>query len=255
MTAVVDRDEILPVGKVVAAYLVLFGRAAVPYFAGGSLFLVLWVRFLIYLERSIGGPGWVWFWISFALSALIGAFLFSCVLAACLGELRQKPLSVYETLQAAAVQYPRVLTINVVTGVATILGLIVFVIPGVMVMVTWSMAAPAAVEERLGLVDAVRRSVELSQGSFWRILGLTLIYLIIDFLGAVVVAAVCGFVGGFIRAFGHAESATRVATQIANEISVALNVCLSAAFVLTLYVALRVMRAGTGLESLASVFD
>jgi len=69
-------------------------------------------------------------------------------------------------------------------GIAT--GLVVLIVPGVMLYLMWSVAAPALVEERLGPTGALGRSNDLTDGARWKIFAISLfilaLYLLISAL-------------------------------------------------------------------------
>lgn len=67
------------------------------------------------------------------------------------------------------------LLLGIVTGVLTALGFLALVVPGIFLTVIWSVAAPALVVERLSLNQALNRSVDLTKGFRWQILGLLFI--------------------------------------------------------------------------------
>lgn len=52
---------------------------------------------------------------------------------------------------------------------------LVFIIPGLMLLVMWSVAIPVIVEERTGVFGAFGRAQDLTRGARWRLLGLVLL--------------------------------------------------------------------------------
>jgi MFS family permease len=62
-------------------------------------------------------------------------------------------------------------------------GVVAAVVLGVLLAVRWALAAPALVLERASVTTAMRRSWRLTQGSFWRVLGILLLTGIIVSIG------------------------------------------------------------------------
>lgn len=69
------------------------------------------------------------------------------------------------------IPYGRLIAIDLMLAIGTALGLVLLVIPGVLVF-TYLLIAPALIEiEHITIRAAVRRSIDLVRGSFWRVLG------------------------------------------------------------------------------------
>jgi hypothetical protein len=62
--------------------------------------------------------------------------------------------------------YARLAAIDVIVTVATALGLLLFVLPGIAILTSWSLAAPVAEIEERPARSALRRSRELVRGHF-----------------------------------------------------------------------------------------
>jgi hypothetical protein len=75
-------------------------------------------------------------------------------------------------------------------------GFALLFVPGVMLWVTWSVAAPALAEERCGVLRAFARSRELTRGARWKIFALELVVFVFYWL----IAAVIGIASIF---FSH----------------------------------------------------
>lgn len=70
------------------------------------------------------------------------------------------------------------LAVALVTGI----GLALFIIPGIIFMLVFYVAVPAAVIERLSVVAAMRRSIQLTEGYRWVLLAFQIIVWIVSFL-------------------------------------------------------------------------
>lgn len=91
---------------------------------------------------------------------------------------------------------------DIIAGICEVAGLFLFVIPGVFAAVRLAVAAPAAASEPVSWPEAIRRSLELTQGNFWRVLGLLAIQAVLTYLVALIlgVNSVPGVVIGALLA-------------------------------------------------------
>lgn len=104
-----------------------------------------------------------------------------------LGEGRQPHITdvVARALRVLAV----VAAADIIAGICEVAGLFFFVIPGVFAAVRLAVAAPVAATERITWPEAIRRSLELTQGNFWRVLGLLAIQAVLTYLVALILGA------------------------------------------------------------------
>lgn len=63
----------------------------------------------------------------------------------------------------------RILAVGFITGALIILGFILLVLPGVLIMIIFSLAIPALMHERLSVFNSLRRSKELTDNRWWKI--------------------------------------------------------------------------------------
>jgi len=112
--------------------------------------------------------------------ALINPFVAALQVQAVLdlGEGRRPVLS--EVFRRGLSVLPVVAAAEIVVGLSEGIGLFLFVIPGLIVAVRWAVAAQVAAVERTDWPTALRRSLELTRGNFWRVLGLLAIVGILD---------------------------------------------------------------------------
>lgn len=75
---------------------------------------------------------------------------------------------------ARMVNYPVLIAIDLIFGVLVALGLVAFLVPGLLVFVYLGLAAPVAEIERRGVRAALVRSFQLVRGRFWLVLAVLL---------------------------------------------------------------------------------
>ena len=146
-------------------------------------------------------------------------------------------------------------------GLAILLGLgvgfatLLLVVPGIILYIVWSVAAPALVAESCGVFGAFRRSAELTRGARWNVFAVQLVVLLIYYS----IAAIAGVV--LVTAFGGVQGlvAARVAgpSVLAIVLSGAFNtlsITLSSAVQTALYVELRNWKDGPAADALNDIF-
>jgi hypothetical protein len=78
---------------------------------------------------------------------------------------------------------------DIVAGLTEFAGLLLFVIPGILAAVRLAVVAPAAASEQITWPEAIRHSLILTRGNFWRVLGLLLIQAVLLYLVATIIGA------------------------------------------------------------------
>ena len=68
-------------------------------------------------------------------------------------------------------RYPRAFRISIVSTIAVLAGLVLLVVPGLVLLVRWSLAYPVMLAEDQGIVDSLRRSWELTRDSWPLLVG------------------------------------------------------------------------------------
>ncbi|MEO7179121.1 MAG: hypothetical protein ABIW83_09770 [Allosphingosinicella sp.] len=134
-------------------------------------------------------------------------------------------------------------------------GFVLLIVPGVILYVMWSVAAPALVEEDLGPTDAFGRSNYLTNGARWKIFALTLIGLVLYwmFSGLVAMLSIAwyGGVDGFAQSLGAGLPMGYLAV---NAIAGTITSAVWGVIQTSLYVELRNWKDGPRTDSLANIF-
>jgi hypothetical protein len=94
--------------------------------------------------------------------------------------------------------------VSVLTGLATLAGLILFIIPGLYVFARLIVGQAVLVCERRSVGDSLRRAWQLTGGHVWRILGLGLLFVVAAIGAIVLLTAVAMAVGVVFRVAGIA---------------------------------------------------
>jgi len=97
------------------------------------------------------------------------------------------------------------------TGLALVVGLLLFIIPGVYLLVRLSLVEPVAVQERVSGTTAMRRSYALTEGHFWLVFRLGIVL-----LGVFIVPLLLIMVTQLIPALDHwlIDAATQLVCDV-----------------------------------------
>lgn len=125
-------------------------------------------------------------------------------------------------------RFGSVLLISILVGLAVLGGLILFIIPGLILIVMFAVAIPALVVENRKGTEAMGRSWNLVKGHFWHVVVVIL-----------VAAIIAGVVSGIINGIGTAISDNWFVTWVFQAIGQIIVAPFSALVAVLLYVDLR----------------
>lgn len=198
----------------------------------------------------------------FSLGRLFGAFFFSYLVMMAIGAFVQGAMTrvtvsacegrratLGESFAAAVRVLLPLIGLSILLGLGIALGMVLLIVPGVILILMWSVAAPSLVIERQGVMAAFRRSAELTKGSRWKILGLFVVIGVIYWLASWV-----------MRLFGLGMYSTASFTGLTIGNALGSLVVTTIGNVLwgtiqpSLYVELRQAKEGTSTEHLEQVF-
>lgn len=91
-------------------------------------------------------------------------------------------------------------TVSILFGLALAVGFILLIIPGLILMVIWSVVAPVTVLERPGPFAAFGRSRELVRGNGWQVFGV----IVLVFVAVVVISVAAGLIASSLGSLGGA---------------------------------------------------
>jgi MFS family permease len=94
---------------------------------------------------------------------------------------------------ATPVLVPLIL-VGIVAGIGIVIGFVLIIVPGLILITIWSVAAPVVVLEQPGVFAALGRSRELVRGNGWQVFGV----IFVVFLISAVVGAILGAIGAGI---------------------------------------------------------
>ncbi len=133
--------------------------------------------------------------------------------------------------------------LTILLGLGIGLGFMLLFVPGVMLYIAWSVAVPAYVQERIGVVESFGRSRALTKGSRWKIFGLLLVcWIVILILQAPT---------GLLTAAAQTPTSLSVLITTAVSIVTTMVLCTIQA---AIYVELRDVKEGAAPSDLETIF-
>lgn len=136
--------------------------------------------------RSFFGMIMVSSFIGLLVSALVQGALTRAVVSANEG----RKVSIGECLAGAVRVVLPLIGLSILWALGVGVGFMLLVVPGIILLLMWSVAIPSLVVERRGVVNAFGRSRELTSGARWKIFGLLLVIMIIYWLFTLLVSAI-----------------------------------------------------------------
>ena len=164
-----------------------------------------------------------------------------------LGDMLERGLSAALPLFGLAILY----------GFGLLLGLVLLIIPGLILLVIWSVAVPSLVIERTGVFGAFSRSSDLTRGRRWAIFGLMVVYAVLAWIvtaiGGALMLAFSGGLGAIAQ--GGSSFIFSPVSSIFNAVVATVLGALSASGVAALYYQLRLTKEGVAPQALLDTFS
>jgi len=85
---------------------------------------------------------------------------------------------------------------GILKAIAVAIGLILFIVPGLILLTVWAVTSPAIVAERRGALAAFGRSYELVRGQSWQVFGVIVVAFLIAFVASAIAVAIGAAIGG-----------------------------------------------------------
>lgn len=143
-----------------------------------------------------------WYWLSMAASLALGSLCFAGSIHGFLKAADQEPTSLADCFGVGVAKLLPVLALTLLWYLGVGLGWMLLLVPGLILMVMWSVAMPALVGEDLNVIASFGRSRELTKGSRIMIFLTLLIFLVVIYvvLFAILGAMIGGSIMGMARA-------------------------------------------------------
>ncbi len=212
---------------------------------------------------ELGGDASAWTLgiVGFLVTLILAYVLQATLVHGTVAFLRGRSASLGESLGTGFGAFLPLIGLSILVTLGEWVGFIALFVPGLMLMVRWSVAVPALVVERnRGVLDSMGRSADLTKGHRWSIFGLFVVVGIAAWLVGVVslalgtsISAATGLVSDGARTvFGPFHSPIAIGVQAVFSSLIAMLGAVGAA---SLYYELRSLKEGVAAHDLAAVFD
>jgi hypothetical protein len=256
--AMAGTRENFDIGRVIQRTMALVGRNFVPFFV---LALVLTGLPSLILQLAMPtdptaiqqAPG-VYF-TSILIGALVSVatavILQGTLTRASVDDLSGKGVQLGAAVSNAVALILPLVGLGLLVGLGVAVGFIALVVPGIFLLLCWMVASPVMVVERLGVTASMQRSMQLTQGHRWAILGLIALFVIAYMIVAAVIGAILGSsIVDLANPAGPPMTFLIIMTLVGVVLSVVGTVGAAA-----IYFELRQIKEGVGVTELAKVFS
>lgn len=246
-------------GRVVGQTFSLIGRNFILFMLMALIFVGAPQAGLLYMQMQAMGTGDLGTMATLSFAAFVINLIMGFILQGALTRAAVDDLSGSGVKFGAAIGdglrffFP-LLIVALLVGIGLMLGFLLFIIPGIILAVRWSMTAPIVVIEQAGPTASMGRSAELSSGHRWAIFGLALLYLCFAYALQIVFSTV-------FSAFTAADptqvfvlDGLNLVYAIASAVVTAVISLVSTVGAASLYFELRRVKEGVGVAELANVF-
>lgn len=201
------------------------------------------------MEDSLSGLG---FFLLGTVLYFIGFFLLQgMVVKAAVNGFNGTKTEFGDAFSAGVQMLLPLLGLAIVASLGTTLGYILLIVPGLILSVLWSVAAPAVVAEKRGVFESLQRSRDLTRGHRWSVFGLLVIYVVLAWIIGLAMGGLSLATGGSLIG----DSPNLAVTLISGPLVNIVTGVVASAGVASLYYELRVAKEGVGSDELASIFD
>ncbi|WBO24047.1 hypothetical protein [Sphingomonas abietis] len=159
-----------------------------------------------------------------------------------------RPITIGAALAATPARLLPAFGVALLGYIGVLLGMVVFILPGIILILSWCVVVPVLVCEDAGWLASFSRSRWLTIGSRGRILALLLLVVVTMILLMLPTGALTGVLAG------HATQASPLFPAIWHVVFGIVMAFFQAALLSALYVELRRIKDGTSAPSLAEVF-
>lgn len=108
--------------------------------------------------------------------------------------------SVGQLLRSVKPVFWPLVAVSILFGIGVAIGFVLLIIPGLILLVIWSVVAPVTVLERPGVFAAFRRSREIVRGNGWNVFGVVVIVFVIVVLISIAAGLAASGLGSVGRA-------------------------------------------------------
>ncbi len=159
----------------------LFSNFGSYLLVSGTVFLplVIWASLIdngiAFLQFDVNQIGWVGFAGALFIMMALGFVAYAAIIYGAIEQQAGNKIGLAKMMAGGINQLLPVVIASILVALVTILGYMLLVIPGVIISLALTATIPAIVAERLGPIDAMKRSAALADGFKWTIFGVVIV--------------------------------------------------------------------------------
>jgi len=126
------------------------------------------------------------------LVGLVGTFLFIGAVVRLVQDVRDGRLdaSIGQLISSITPVLVTLIVVGVLSSFAEGIGFILCIVPGVFLVTAWAVLSPVIVVENAGIGEAWGRSWTLVKGNFWQVLGVIILFFVIEMVAGIILALI-----------------------------------------------------------------
>jgi hypothetical protein len=123
---------------------------------------------------------------------IVASTLFTGMVVELVADLQdgRRDASAGKLLRAAVPVLGQLVLVGIIAGFGIAIGFVLIIVPGLILLTIWSVAAPVVVLERPGALRALGRSRELVRGNGWQVFGVIVVLVILVGVVAAILDAI-----------------------------------------------------------------
>jgi membrane-anchored glycerophosphoryl diester phosphodiesterase (GDPDase) len=214
--------------------------------------LVLWALFaengLSFIQYDVETIGWPGFGAVMFVTAVLGYIAYSAIVYGAIEQQARNQINFVAIFAGGVNVLLPVFLVSILATLLTAVGYVLLIIPGIIISLALTAAVPVVIAEKLGPIDALKRSIELTNGFKGNI------FLVHIVLG--IINAIFGFLIELIP-FSALTSGSEGPSFVALGIflfQMSVTTALGGTIAAAIYTQLRVAKEGTSADEIAQVF-
>jgi hypothetical protein len=180
------------------------------------------------------------YWLALLVGWVGGAMASASMTTVAVAAIERRAISFGDSLGIAVMRLLPLLLLSILWTLAISVGLLLLIVPGVMLLVAWTVAWPAVIIEKEGAIAALERSAFLTRGARWPIFAIMLI-------AGFAALAVGGATGASSMALRSEDvGGVPVALLIVSAVISTLTTMVTATLIAAIYTELKAWKEGAG---------
>jgi len=162
-----------------------------------------------------------------------------------------RPVDIGQCLGVGFRKLPKSIGVMFLTSLATMLGLLAFVIPGIYAYLTWLVSVPVVTVEETGVTGAIERSSQLMKGFKGTAFGVVFVLAVLNGGMSMVAGVLLAIMGQAQGLSGQSTGLSAAMNLVLSTINLGLGVVAGG----LIYFAVRSAKESIGADAIAAVFE